>query len=85
MKISIVLSLFTIAVCLLTLIAQPLGINIIFLFMFLTLLVIMFTLKDPKQDTSIADWKGGIGELKLLTSSKVVTSEGEIVEVKSNF
>ena len=85
MKISIVLSLFTIAVSLLTLIAQPLGINIIVLFMFLTLVVIMFTLKDPKQDTSIADYKGGIGELKLLTSSKVVTSEGEIVEVKSNF
>ena len=85
MKISIVLSLFTIAVSLLTLIAQPLGINMIFLFMFLTLAVIMFTLKDPKQDTSIAGYKGVIAELKLSTSSKVVTSEGEIVELKSNF
>ena len=85
MKISIVLSLFTIAVSLLTLIAQPLGINMIFLFMFLTLMVIMYTLKDPKQGTSIADYKGGIGELKLSTSSKVVTFEGDIVESKSNF
>jgi hypothetical protein len=45
----------------------------------------MFTLKDPKQGTSIADYKGGISELKLSTSSKVVTFEGDIVESKSNF
>jgi len=85
MKISIVLSLFTIAVSLLTLIAQPLGITMIFLFIFLTLPVMMFLLKEPKKIASTAEYNGGIAELKLLTSSKVVTSEGEIVESNPNF
>jgi len=85
MKISILLSLFTIAVSLLTLIAQPLGITMIFLFIFLTLPVMMFLLKEPKKIASTAEYNGGIAELKLLTSSKVVTSEGEIVESNPNF
>lgn len=80
MKISIVLSLFTIACVLLTLLAQPLGINLIFLCMFLTLPVMMFLLKERKQAVSSGEYKFMAADLKSLTSSKIVTSEGKIVE-----
>ena len=84
MKISIVLSLFTIACVLLTLLAQPLGINLIFLCMFLALPVMMFLLKDRKQAGSNGEYKFMAADLKSLASSKIVTPEGDIVDFESN-
>jgi UDP-N-acetylmuramyl pentapeptide phosphotransferase/UDP-N-acetylglucosamine-1-phosphate transferase len=84
MKISIVLSVFTIACVILTSLAQPLGINLIFLGMFLTLPVMMFLLKDRKEASSNGEYQFMAADLKPSPSSKVVTPEGDIVELKSN-
>lgn len=83
MKISIVLSLFTIACVVLTLLGQPLGINLIFLCMFLTLPVTMFLLRQGKQAGSNGEYKFIAADLKSLASSKTVTPEGDIVDIKS--